>query len=101
MTILHFLAEICACITGIAAALMLLIRPLREYFSGERHLRNGQKCLLRSDMLRIYYRNREKQTIRQYEYENFMLAYKAYKALRGNSFIDRVCQEVKTWHITA
>ena len=60
---------------------------------------NGQKCLLRSDMLTIYYNNRETQKIRQYEYENFVLLYEAYKALKGNSFIDKIYEEVHSWEI--
>ena len=59
----------------------------------------GQRCLLRSDMLNIYYANREEQTIRQYEYENFVFLYEAYKALEGNSFIDKIYDEVKKWKI--
>lgn len=59
----------------------------------------GQKCLLRSDMLQIYYHNREKKVIRQYEYENFVLLYEAYKALKGNSFIDKIYEEVHEWEI--
>ena len=51
---------------------------------------NGMKCLLRAEMLQIYYHNREKKVIRQYEYENFLALYAAYKALRGNSFIDKI-----------
>lgn len=96
---LKSLAEIFSCITGISAGVVLLIRPLRERVAGTRHLREGQKCLLRSDMLRTYYRNRESDTIRQYEYENFLLAYRAYKALGGNSFIDRIYQEIRSWEI--
>lgn len=60
---------------------------------------NGQKCLLRTDMLQIYYHNREAGVIRQYEYENFVMLYEAYKALKGNSFIDKIYSEVKTWEI--
>lgn len=60
---------------------------------------NGQKCLLRTDMLQIYYHNRETGVIRQYEYENFVMLYEAYKALKGNSFIDKIYSEVKTWEI--
>lgn len=60
---------------------------------------NGTKCQLRSEMLRIYYHNRESKVIRQYEYENFVLLYEAYKALKGNSFIDKIYTEVKTWEI--
>lgn len=64
-----------------------------------RKIANGQKCQLRSDMLRIYYHNRESRSIRQYEYENFVFLYEAYKALKGNSFIDKIYDEVKTWEI--
>jgi hypothetical protein len=59
----------------------------------------GEKCQLRSDMLQIYYHNREKKTIRQYEYENFVMLYEAYKALKGNSFIDKVYEEVQKWEV--
>lgn len=60
---------------------------------------NGQKCQLRSEMLQIYYHNRDTKIIRQYEYENFVLLYEAYKALKGNSFIDKIYNEVKSWEI--
>ena len=60
---------------------------------------SGTRCQLRSEMLRIYYNNREKRVIRQYEYENFVMLYEAYKALKGNSFIDRIYAEVKEWDI--
>lgn len=60
---------------------------------------NGTKCLLRSEMLRIYYRHRDTVEIRQYEYENFVYLYEAYKKLKGNSFIDKIYAEVKKWII--
>lgn len=60
---------------------------------------NGTKCQLRSEMLRIYYHNRETKQIRQYEYENFIMLYEAYKALKGNSFIDKIYEEVSSWDI--
>ena len=60
---------------------------------------NGTKCQLRSEMLRIYYHHTETKLIRQYEYENFVMLYEAYKALKGNSFIDKIYTEVKTWEI--
>ena len=60
---------------------------------------NGTKCQLRSEMLRIYYHNHQYGEIRQYEYENFVLLYEAYKALRGNSFIDKIYDEVKSWDV--
>ena len=60
---------------------------------------NGTKCQLRSDMLVIYYKHRETKEIHQYEYENFVLLYGAYKALKGNSFIDKIYAEVKEWEV--
>ena len=63
------------------------------------NLINGMRCQLRSDMLHIYYANKDKEEIRQYELENFIYLYKAYKALRGNSFIDKIYKEVMTWEV--
>ena len=62
---------------------------------------NGQKCLLRNEMLHIYYRHKDSGEIRQYEYENFVLLYEAYKKLKGNSFIEKIYGEVKSWEIVS
>lgn len=63
------------------------------------NLLNGMKCQLRSDMLHIYYEHKDDKRIRQYELENFIYLYKAYKALRGNSFIDKINKEVLSWEV--
>ena len=59
----------------------------------------GMKCLLRAEMLRTYYHNKDTETIRQYEKQNFVYLYKAYKALKGNSFIDDIYAEIRTWSV--
>lgn len=64
-----------------------------------RKITSGTKCQLRSEMLRIYYKNIDYKSIHQYEYENFVLLYEGYKALKGNSFIDKIYGEVKTWEV--
>ena len=66
-----------------------------------RKISNGTKCQLRSEMLRMYYRHRENGEIRQYEYENFVMLYEAYKALKGNSFIDKIYREVQEWEVVS
>ncbi len=89
-------------ITALAALLgeiVTLISVLVPMFSKMRKLQEGTKCQLRSEMLRIYYHHRESRTIRQYEYENFVMLYEAYKALKGNSFIDKIYDEVKEWEV--
>lgn len=83
-----FIAEIGALI-GVIVPVIISIRKISD----------GTKCQLRSEMLRIYYHNRETEKIRQYEYENFVMLYEAYKALKGNSFIDKIYAEVKTWDV--
>lgn len=62
-------------------------------------LMKGMKCQLRSEMLRTYYHNKDDKQIRQYEYENFVFLYESYKALKGNSFIDKIYKEVQTWEV--
>jgi hypothetical protein len=62
---------------------------------------NGTKCQLRSEMLRIYYHNIKTGEIRQYEYENFIMLYEAYKALNGNSFIDKIYEEIHDLNIVS
>jgi len=96
---LLLLAEIAGAITGIAACICLIAKPVRNKVLGLDDVREGQKCLLRSEMLHTYYKHREEQRMRQYEYENFIFLYEAYKALGGNSFIDHIYGEVKDWEV--
>ena len=90
VTIITLIGEIVT-IVGIITPIFILINKLIE----------GVKCQLRSDMLRIYYAHLNDKTIRQYEYENFVKLYEAYKALKGNSFIDKIYEEVKSWQIVS
>ena len=83
-------------LVGEIGALIATITPIIVTI---RKISNGTKCQLRSEMLRIYYHNKESGKIRQYEYENFVYLYEAYKALKGNSFIDKIYEEVKGWEI--
>lgn len=88
-------AQICGFLTTIAAAVALLVKPIRNKLLGLSEMQEGQKCLLRSEMLAIYYKGKDhNNTLRQYEFENFCLLYAAYKAEKGNSFIDKIKAEV-------
>lgn len=83
-------------IKAVEVLLTLIMIPLAV---GMFNLMNGMKCQLRSDMLHIYYQYKDTKKIRQYELENFVCLYKAYKSLRGNSFIDKIYKEVMTWEV--
>ena len=56
-------------------------------------------CTLRYMMTNIYYKNYESRTIREFEYESFAHMYEHYKKLGGNSFIDRLWEEMRLWRI--
>ena len=93
------LAALCSEITVILAAVAMLVKPLRSKLLGLDKLTDALKCQLRHDMLHTYYRHREGRTIRQYELENFLYLYRRYKALGGNSFIDRIKSEIDEWEV--
>lgn len=86
-------------IVTLIAEIGVLVGVITPIINSIRKISEGTKCQLRSEMLRIYYQNREKGQIRQYEYENFIMLYEAYKALKGNSFIDKIYEEVHSWEI--
>jgi len=84
---------------SIATCAALLCRPVREWLMGTKALREGQRCLLRSEIVRTYYRHHDERKLREYEFKNLEQCYKAYKALGGNSFIDKIYNEMKEWDI--
>ena len=86
-------------ICSIATCAALVIKPVREWLMGTKALREGQRCLLRSETVRTYYRHHDDEKLREYEYKNMNQCYKAYKALGGNSFIDHIHDEMQKWEI--
>lgn len=92
--------QVCSFITSLAAAIAILAKPLREKLFGTKKIEEGQKCVLRAKMLDIYYRGKDNgEKIRQYDFENFVLMYAAYKELGGNSFIDKINHEVQAMEV--
>ena len=104
MSIIITISQLAACITSVAAALAILIKPIRERIfkvkKDNESERDGLRCLLRNEILKIYYRGRDTETLTQYEAENFMHLYEAYTNLGGNSFIIQVHDEIISWKIT-
>ena len=99
METILFITQLASCITAVVAVLTLLIKPIREKILKTDKESEGEKCLLRSEMLKIYYKHVDEQTIRQYELENFIKLYEAYRSLGGNSFIIDVYNEILTWKV--
>lgn len=86
-------------IIALAGEIVLLVSALTPLIVSNSKIKNGTKCQLRSEMLRIYYKHKDEEQIRQYEYENFVFLYEAYKSLKGNSFIDKIYNDIKEWEV--
>ena len=93
------LAEYASDLCQILGLLVLVVRPLREWLLGTGVIREGLRCLLRSEILGLYYRRREGKQLRQFEYQNLEFCYRAYKALKGNSFAEHIYEEMQGWEI--
>lgn len=100
MDAISTILKICSLIINVAAVISILVKPVREKIFGLDDIREGQKCMLRSEMLRIYYEGKDHDDrLRQHDFENFVLMYKAYKAMKGNSFIDKIYKEVEKMEV--
>ena len=95
MIFLEIAAKVIPVLTFIGGLICIAVKVRKEY----RKITDAQKCQLRADMLRTYYHNKDRKKIRQYEKQNFIYCYEAYKALKGNSFIDDVHDDVMSWEM--
>jgi hypothetical protein len=97
-------------LSGSVTVLLFAVKPFRLWFLGiKEHRRNiaeeeatekeSVKCLLRSEIVRIYYANRGRCALHSFEYENVAMLYRAYKEMGGNSFVDRIWEEMQDWEI--
>lgn len=96
---LQYIADHAGDICQIATCAALIIKPVREWLMGTEAIREGQRCLLRAEIVRLYYRHREEKKLREFEYKLLEQCYKAYKVLGGNSFIDHIYAEMQEWEI--
>ena len=83
----------------------VLIKDKKAYFTvvytseADATEKESVKCLLRSEIVRIYYANRSRRALHSFEYENVAMLYHAYKEMGGNSFVDRIWEEISEWEI--
>lgn len=86
-------------VTTLITEIGVLIGVVLPVIRTVKKIAEGQRCQLRSEMLRIYYHCQKSGEIHQFEYENFIMLYEAYKALKGNSFIDKIYKELQEFEI--
>jgi hypothetical protein len=96
MDYINELSKVIGSITAIIGALVAVYKMYGEW----KKARDGQLCLLRNELLKIYYKYKETEELPQYEAQNFIMMYEAYKARGGNSFIDEVHDHVIKWELS-
>jgi len=100
LEMLSLVGGVASTVVAICACATLLISPLREKLLGVKKQDKAMMCMLRSDITRIYYKYLPTKQIPQYEYEAFDLLCEAYFALKGNSFVHKIHDEVKeAWSV--
>lgn len=77
-------------IAGIVSAVAVIGGAAAAAVSWISKLVNGQRCLLRNELLKIYYRYESTCQIREYDRQNADQMYSEYKALHGNTFVDTI-----------
>lgn len=95
-------SEIVTTASGIVCLLTLLsllIKPVREWLLGIKEQKDGIKCLLRAEIVRLYYKHQDSRTLQEYEWGMLDACYQAYRRLGGNSFIVKLYEEMKDWSI--
>ena len=96
VTVLGLLMTVGGILGGIFATFKSLNKKVAVF-------EEGLKCLLRSDIMAIYYRHcdDEEPTLREYERKNLDALYASYEAHHGNSFVsDLYNNEMRHWRVT-
>ena len=110
MEVFQIISCIVSITTGSFAILVAVCKPIRNWLfknkkekekaeEEKRRSEETDRCLLRDRITSIYFKNRLDSQIKEYEYENVSHLYKQYKALGGNSFVDRIWREMQDWQI--
>ncbi len=99
MSELQQVALIASELMAIFTLVTFLIRPIREKIFADKAAREGMQCLLRSEIVRTYYKHLEDKKMREYEFENVSKCYKAYIENGGNSFVEHIYEEMEKWTI--
>lgn len=83
----------------IGGALAFLLRAVKKISA----IAEGQKCLLRSKIMDIYYKHEGEAdpTLREYERKNLDALYQAYNGLHGNTFVADIYGEMRHWRVVS
>lgn len=76
------------------AALGYFTAKIKSYKEKDATQQEALKCLLRSNITKIYYKYTEIGSIPQFEKENVTYMHEQYKKMNGNSYVDEIYPEI-------
>jgi hypothetical protein len=101
MEIIKNIGAVMSLILGVSGVIALFVKPIREKIFGLHNINDGVKSLLRDRITQIYYKNLDICELKEYEFESVSRLYDAYKALGGNSFVDKIYREMsEEWGVS-
>lgn len=71
-----------------------LVAKVKDYKKRDVNQEEALKCLLRSNITSKYYVYNELKEIPLYEKENIDYMFEQYKAMGGNSYVERIVKEI-------
>lgn len=71
-----------------------LVAKVKDYKKRDINQEEALKCLLRSNITSKYYVYNELKEIPLYEKENIDYMFEQYKAMGGNSYVERIVKEI-------
>lgn len=89
---MEFITKYWTQILFLGSTLLIVVKYIRT-------MNEATKCSLRNDMLAIYNNCKTMKQISRFDFQAFMYSYEAYKKLKGNSFINEICEIIKKYEI--
>ena len=99
MQALGIIVAVVADISALIGALIAVYKTLKKQSDKMNLITDGIRCQLRAQMMNTYYAHRNEKTIREYEMQDFIKCYGAYRELCGNSFVTEIYEKVTTWEV--
>lgn len=86
---------------GYMSTLIGFLITLVAFGNKIRDIAEGQQCQLRNDITAIYYKHCDEAepTLREYERQNLDSIFAAYKALKGNNYVDDLYNQMRRWKV--
>lgn len=104
MEILQIISLVISIPSTAIVLLTAICKPFRKWLldrkDDKENSHETDRCLLRDRITSIYYKHSQDCEMKLYDYENLERLYKQYKNLGGNSFVDKIWEEIQdSWKI--